>query len=152
MEFESAQNSTTAKLPILKLGEYEMCVIRIKQYFQVQYYALWEVIENGNSWVSVPQITQETGTSVTKMSRPVTAEEKTNKNYDVKARSLLLMALPNEHQLSFILDQMAHLVASITLDSARSYLVIIVTVVGASVTVVVVVESSSVIKILFVIT
>ncbi|GJX06187.1 putative ribonuclease H-like domain-containing protein, partial [Tanacetum coccineum] len=48
MEFESAHSNTTAKLPILKLGEYEMWVIRIKQYFQVQYYALWEVIENGN--------------------------------------------------------------------------------------------------------
>ncbi|GJV69692.1 hypothetical protein Tco_1485201, partial [Tanacetum coccineum] len=47
MEFESAQSNTTAKLPILKLGEYEMWVIRIKQYFQVQDYALWEVIENG---------------------------------------------------------------------------------------------------------
>ncbi|GKC41260.1 putative ribonuclease H-like domain-containing protein [Tanacetum coccineum] len=55
MEFESAQSNTTAKLPILKLGEYEMWVIRIKQYFQVQDYALWEVIKNGNSWVSVPQ-------------------------------------------------------------------------------------------------
>ncbi|GJR25932.1 hypothetical protein Tco_1102164 [Tanacetum coccineum] len=31
MEFESAQSNTTAKLPILKLGEYEMWVIRIKQ-------------------------------------------------------------------------------------------------------------------------
>ncbi|GJV60716.1 hypothetical protein Tco_1466816, partial [Tanacetum coccineum] len=40
--------------------------------------------------------------SVTKMSTPVTAEEKTNKKNDVKARSLLLMALPNEHQLTFI--------------------------------------------------
>ncbi|GKE75567.1 hypothetical protein Tco_1537608, partial [Tanacetum coccineum] len=29
------------------------------------------------------------------------AEEKTNKKNDVKARSLLLMALPNEHQLTF---------------------------------------------------
>ncbi|GJZ30251.1 putative ribonuclease H-like domain-containing protein [Tanacetum coccineum] len=84
MEFESAQSNTTAKLPILKLGEYEMWVIRIKQYFQVQDYALWEV-----------------STSVTKMSVPVTAEEKTNKKNDVKARSLLLMALPNEHQLTF---------------------------------------------------
>ncbi|GJV24200.1 hypothetical protein Tco_1376895 [Tanacetum coccineum] len=101
MEFESAQSNTTAKLPILKLGEYEMWVIRIKQYFQVQDYALWEVIENGNSWVSVPQTAQENGTSVTKMSVPVTAEEKTNKKNDVKARSLLLMALPNEHQLTF---------------------------------------------------
>ncbi|GJZ09713.1 putative ribonuclease H-like domain-containing protein [Tanacetum coccineum] len=35
------------------------------------------------------------------MSVPVTAEEKTNKKNDLKARSLLLMALPNEHQLTF---------------------------------------------------
>ncbi|GJS68668.1 hypothetical protein Tco_0683233 [Tanacetum coccineum] len=61
MEFESAQSGTTAKLPILKLGEYEMWVIRIKQYFQIQDYALWDVIENGNSWVSVPQTAQENG-------------------------------------------------------------------------------------------
>ncbi|GJU55989.1 putative ribonuclease H-like domain-containing protein [Tanacetum coccineum] len=101
MEFESAHSNTTAKLPILKLGEYEMWVIRIKQYFQVQDYALWEVIENGNSWVSIPQTAQENGTSVTKMSVPVTVKEKTNKKNDVKARSLLLMALPNEHQLTF---------------------------------------------------
>ncbi|GJW87386.1 hypothetical protein Tco_0162726 [Tanacetum coccineum] len=101
MELESTNSGPTAKLPILKLGEYEMWVIRIKQYFQIQDYALWEVIENGDSWVSVPQTVQENGTSVTKMSIPVTAEEKTNKKNDVKARSLLLMALPNEHQLTF---------------------------------------------------
>ncbi|GKC44758.1 hypothetical protein Tco_1062480 [Tanacetum coccineum] len=101
MEFETAQNTTTAKLPILKLGEYEMWEMRIKQYFQVQDYALWEVIENGNSWVSVPVTSQENGTSVTKMTVPVTAEEKICKKNDVKARSLLLMALPNEHQLTF---------------------------------------------------
>ncbi|GKG09014.1 hypothetical protein Tco_0334846, partial [Tanacetum coccineum] len=35
------------------------------------------------------------------MSIPVTAEEKTNKKNDVKDRSLLLMALPNKHQLIF---------------------------------------------------
>ncbi|GJR08041.1 putative ribonuclease H-like domain-containing protein [Tanacetum coccineum] len=104
MELESTNSGPTAKLPILKLGEYEMWVIRIKQYFQIQDYALWEVIENGDSWVSVPQTVQENGTSVTKMSIPVTAEEKTNKKNDVKARSLLLMALPNEHQLTFSYD------------------------------------------------
>ncbi|GJS68051.1 hypothetical protein Tco_0682616 [Tanacetum coccineum] len=101
MEFESTNSGTTAKLPILKLGEYEMWVIRIKQYFQIQDYALWEVIENGDSWVSVLQTTQENGTSVTKMYIPVTAEEKTNKKNDVKARGLQFMALPNEHQLTF---------------------------------------------------
>ncbi|GJR31200.1 hypothetical protein Tco_1107432 [Tanacetum coccineum] len=35
------------------------------------------------------------------MSVPVTAKEKINKKNDVNARSLLLMALPNEHQLTF---------------------------------------------------
>ncbi|GJS38112.1 ribonuclease H-like domain-containing protein [Tanacetum coccineum] len=45
MELESTNNGPTAKLPILKLGEYEMWAIRIKQYFQIQDYALWEVIE-----------------------------------------------------------------------------------------------------------
>ncbi|GKA57564.1 putative ribonuclease H-like domain-containing protein [Tanacetum coccineum] len=84
-----------------KLGEYEMWVIRIKQYFQIQDYALWEVIENGDSWVSVPHTSQENGITVTKMSTPATVEEKTNKKNDVKARGLLLMALPNEHQLTF---------------------------------------------------
>ncbi|GJW56428.1 putative ribonuclease H-like domain-containing protein [Tanacetum coccineum] len=66
-------------------------------------YALWEVIENGNSWVPIPVTTpSETGTSTgTKMTMPSTIEEKTCKKNDVKARSLLLMALPNEHQLTF---------------------------------------------------
>ncbi|GJV47104.1 putative ribonuclease H-like domain-containing protein [Tanacetum coccineum] len=56
---------------------------------------------NGNSWVSVPQTAQDNGTSVTKMSVLVTAEEKTIKKNDVKARSLLLHAHPIEHQLYF---------------------------------------------------
>ncbi|GJZ27411.1 hypothetical protein Tco_0571664 [Tanacetum coccineum] len=99
MELESTNSGPTAKLPILKLGEYEMWAIRIKQYFQIQDYALWEVIENGDSWVSVSQTSQENGITVTKMSTPATAEEKTNKKNDVKARGLLLMALPNEHHL-----------------------------------------------------
>ncbi|GJZ75571.1 hypothetical protein Tco_0640036 [Tanacetum coccineum] len=74
---------------------------KVMEFESAQNYALWEVIENGNSWVFVPKIAQENGTSVTKMSVPVTAEEKTNKKNDVKARSSLLMALPNEHQLTF---------------------------------------------------
>ncbi|GJW66193.1 hypothetical protein Tco_0118077 [Tanacetum coccineum] len=36
-----------------------------------------------------------------KMTVPSTAKEKMCKKNDVKARSLLLMALPNEHQLTF---------------------------------------------------
>ncbi|GKB03983.1 hypothetical protein Tco_0832126 [Tanacetum coccineum] len=79
MELENTQNNALAKLPMLKLREYEMWEIRIKQYFQIQDYALWEVIENGNSWVPIPVTTpSETGTSIaTKMTMPSTTEEKT---------------------------------------------------------------------------
>ncbi|GKD00613.1 ribonuclease H-like domain-containing protein [Tanacetum coccineum] len=101
MEIESTNSGPTAKLPILKFGEYEMWAIRIKQYFQIQDYALWEVIENGDSWVLVSQTSQENVITVTKMSTPATAEEKISKKNDVKARGLLLMALTNEHQLTF---------------------------------------------------
>ncbi|GJW14472.1 hypothetical protein Tco_0018605 [Tanacetum coccineum] len=102
MELENSQNNALAKLPMLKLGEYEMWEIRIKQYFQIQDYALWEVIENGNSWVPIPVTAPESGPSTAlKMTVPSTAEEKICKKNDVKARSLLLMALPNEHQLTF---------------------------------------------------
>ncbi|GKF00117.1 hypothetical protein Tco_0023467 [Tanacetum coccineum] len=50
MDLETAQTTTTTKLPILKQGEYDMWRLRIEQYFQVQDYAPWDVIENGNSF------------------------------------------------------------------------------------------------------
>ncbi|GJU29610.1 putative nucleotidyltransferase, ribonuclease H [Tanacetum coccineum] len=79
MELENTQNNALAKLPMLKLGEYEMWEIRIKQYFQIQDYALLEVIENGNSWAPILVTTpSETGTSTTtKMTMSSTIEEKT---------------------------------------------------------------------------
>ncbi|GJT33674.1 retrovirus-related pol polyprotein from transposon TNT 1-94 [Tanacetum coccineum] len=93
IELENTQNNALAKLSMLKLREYEMWEIRIKQYFQIQDYALWEVIENGNSWVPIPVTTpSETGTSTaTKMTVPSTIEEKTCKKNDsmfaaIKAR------------------------------------------------------------------
>ncbi|GJX92086.1 hypothetical protein Tco_0345412 [Tanacetum coccineum] len=90
MEFENSHNNALAKLPMLKLREYEMWEIRIKQYFQIQDYALWEVIENGNLWVPIPVTTTETGPSTgLKMTVPSTAEEKTAKKNDyVDAQSM----------------------------------------------------------------
>ncbi|GJU79489.1 hypothetical protein Tco_1281854, partial [Tanacetum coccineum] len=41
------------------------------------------------------------GITLSKVSTPATAEEKIKRKNDVKARGLLLMALPNEHQLTF---------------------------------------------------
>ncbi|GKC00853.1 hypothetical protein Tco_0986989 [Tanacetum coccineum] len=71
--------------------------------------------KNGNSWVPIPVTSpSETGTSTgIKMTVPSTAEEKTCKKNDVKARSLLLMALPNEHQLTY--DQLQKLVSRLAI-------------------------------------
>nr|GEY09973.1 hypothetical protein [Tanacetum cinerariifolium] len=73
-------------------GDYKMWRLRIEQYFQVQDYALWDVIESENSFVIVTQTTiAEGGAITTTISSPVTAEEKIKKKNDVKARSMLLM-------------------------------------------------------------
>nr|GFB77710.1 ribonuclease H-like domain-containing protein [Tanacetum cinerariifolium] len=102
MDLEYAQNNVVAKLPLLKQGDYEMWKLRIEQYFQVQDYALWNVIENGNSFKPVPRTTANAdGISTSTISGPVTTEEKAQKKNDIKARSKLLMALPNEHLLTF---------------------------------------------------
>nr|GEY17128.1 ribonuclease H-like domain-containing protein [Tanacetum cinerariifolium] len=76
--------------------------LRIEQYFQIQDYALWDVIENGNSFKLVAAtITDDAGTSTTIIPGPVTIEENAKKKNDVKARSMLLMALSNEHLMTF---------------------------------------------------
>ncbi|GJT71968.1 putative ribonuclease H-like domain-containing protein [Tanacetum coccineum] len=87
MDIETAQTNTTAKFPLLKQGEYDMWKLRIEQYFQVQDYALWDAIENGNSFKPAPQTTTNAdGSSTTLIPGPVTADEKTPKKNDVKAR------------------------------------------------------------------
>ncbi|GJR26298.1 hypothetical protein Tco_1102530 [Tanacetum coccineum] len=102
MDLETAQTTTTAKFPILKQGEYDMWRLRIEQYFQVQDYALRDVIENRNSFKLVAQTeTNANGTSTSLIPGPVTTEEKAQKKNDVKARSMLLMALTNEHLMIF---------------------------------------------------
>nr|GEY67929.1 hypothetical protein [Tanacetum cinerariifolium] len=87
MDLETAQTTTTVKLPILKQGEYDMWRLRIEQHFQIQDYALWDVIKNGNSFIPATQTTKNAdGTSTTLITGPVTTEEKVQKKNDVKAR------------------------------------------------------------------
>ncbi|GJS69391.1 hypothetical protein Tco_0702232 [Tanacetum coccineum] len=60
-----------------KICEYEMWRLRIEQYFQVQDYALWDVIENGNSFKPTARtIANADGTSTSMIPGPVTTEEK----------------------------------------------------------------------------
>ncbi|GJW35426.1 hypothetical protein Tco_0058346 [Tanacetum coccineum] len=77
MDLETVQTNTSAKLPLLKQ-------------------------ENGNSFKPAAQTTTNTdGSSPTLIPSLVTGDEKTQKKNDVKARSMLLMALLNEHLLTF---------------------------------------------------
>nr|GEV28651.1 hypothetical protein [Tanacetum cinerariifolium] len=70
--------------------------IRIKQYFLITDYALWEVIVNGDS--PPPKRTVD---GVKQTYPPTTAEEKLGRKIELKARGTLLMALPNKHKLKF---------------------------------------------------
>ncbi|GJT06155.1 ribonuclease H-like domain-containing protein [Tanacetum coccineum] len=77
MDLETAHTNTTAKLPLIKQ-------------------------ENGNSFKPAAQTTTNAdGSSTTLIPGPITADEKSQKKNDVKARSMLLMVLPNEHLLTF---------------------------------------------------
>ncbi|GKC25630.1 hypothetical protein Tco_1027780 [Tanacetum coccineum] len=96
MDSESAHMVAASKVPMLKPGEFEIWRMRIEQYIQMIDYALWEVIENGNS---APKTTVVEG--VEKVIPPTTVEEKAQKRLKVKARSTLMMGIPNEHQLKF---------------------------------------------------
>nr|GEY62007.1 hypothetical protein [Tanacetum cinerariifolium] len=70
--------------------------MRIEQYIQMMDYALWEVIENG---ATLPRTQVVDG--VTTVLPITTAEEKAQRRLKVKARSTLMMGIPNEHQLKF---------------------------------------------------
>ncbi|GKA89184.1 hypothetical protein Tco_0810996 [Tanacetum coccineum] len=95
MDLESTQNNALAKLPLLKQGDYDTWRLRIESYIQLQDYALWEIIKDGNSFKPVARTTANAdGTSTSTIPGAVTAKEKIQKNNDLKAQSILMMILP----------------------------------------------------------
>nr|GEY60880.1 hypothetical protein [Tanacetum cinerariifolium] len=88
-------------LPVMKLP-----LPKIQQYLQNEHYALWEVIEFGDSYEASQE---ESGIgSVSKSSAKnkgrtvaITNEDMQKRRNDFKARTTLLLALPDEHQLRF---------------------------------------------------
>ena len=104
MDMETTQSSsTTAKLPILKQNEYDLWRLRIEQYFMVQDYALWDIIKNGDTWKEyTSEVTNADGSKTSKLNtEPVTNDEKSKRRNDLKAKHLLLMAMPNDQVLNF---------------------------------------------------
>ncbi|GJY48869.1 hypothetical protein Tco_0438825 [Tanacetum coccineum] len=59
-------------------------------------YALWEVLDNGTTLLKT-QVVE----GVTKLLPITYAEDKAQRRLEVKARSILMMGIPNEHQLKF---------------------------------------------------
>ncbi|GJS57664.1 hypothetical protein Tco_0652448 [Tanacetum coccineum] len=96
MDQDSAHMVAASKVPMLKPGEFELWRMRIEQYIQMIDYALWEVIENG---ATLPKIAVVEG--VKKVMPITSAKDKAQRRLEVKARSTLMMGIPNEHQLKF---------------------------------------------------
>nr|GFB89151.1 hypothetical protein [Tanacetum cinerariifolium] len=75
---------------------------RIQQYLQHEHYAIWEVIEFGDSY-KVPTTADPNNTTTRKDDEKtgrtvtITTEDMQRKKNDVKARNTLLLSLPDEH-------------------------------------------------------
>ncbi|GJS41592.1 ribonuclease H-like domain-containing protein [Tanacetum coccineum] len=87
---------STIKLPILKKGEYDIWAMKMEHYLAHTDYPIWEVIQNRNGPVS---ITTNTSGQI-KVLPPRTAEEIVARERE-KARTTLLMALPEDHLAKF---------------------------------------------------
>nr|GFA80365.1 retrovirus-related Pol polyprotein from transposon TNT 1-94 [Tanacetum cinerariifolium] len=78
----------------------------IQQYLQNEHYALWEVIEFGDSYQAPPKETGKDSASESSAKKKgrtvsITTEDMQKRRNDVKAITTLLLALPVEHQLRF---------------------------------------------------
>nr|GEY64337.1 hypothetical protein [Tanacetum cinerariifolium] len=98
------QNPTLAKIPILDTRKFEQWQFRIQQYLQHEHYALWEVNEFGDSY-EAPGDVATTGSASDGTGKlkgrtiTLTIDDMQKRKNDVKARTTLLLSLPDEHQL-----------------------------------------------------
>nr|GFB56517.1 hypothetical protein [Tanacetum cinerariifolium] len=123
-----------AELPLLKTLHCCMKIrstqsqrhkFRIQQYLQNEHYALWEVIEFGDSYKAPPEETvkgpaSESSTRKKGRTVAITTEDMQKRRNDVKARKTLLLALLDEHQLRFSNTDVA--AASLSHDTICVYI------------------------------
>ncbi|GJU26213.1 hypothetical protein Tco_1164834 [Tanacetum coccineum] len=94
---ESPQMVSTVKLPILKKGEYTLWSMRMEQYPTNTDYSLWQVILNGDGPIQVTTDEKGVETEVP----PKTSQALLQRQRERKAKSILLLAIPDEYQLRF---------------------------------------------------
>nr|GEW64168.1 hypothetical protein [Tanacetum cinerariifolium] len=100
------QNPTLAKILILDTGKFEQWKFWIQQYLQHEHYVLWEVIEFEDSYeapkADAATVSASDGSAKKKeRTVAVTTDDMQKRRNDVKARTTLLLALSDEHQLRF---------------------------------------------------
>ncbi|GJT49810.1 ribonuclease H-like domain-containing protein [Tanacetum coccineum] len=93
---ETTQTVSALKLLVLKTRDYDLWSMRMEQYLTHTDYALWEVIVNGDA----PAIASASAGTEGPIP-PKTAEQKLARKNELKAKSTLLLAIPDEHLLKF---------------------------------------------------
>nr|GEZ49892.1 ribonuclease H-like domain-containing protein [Tanacetum cinerariifolium] len=82
---------------MLKTGDYDPWSMRMEQYLTHTDYALWEVIVNGDAPAAIALVSG----SVKAVVPPKTTTEKIERRNELKAKSTLLLAIPDEQLLKF---------------------------------------------------
>ncbi|GJX67768.1 ribonuclease H-like domain-containing protein [Tanacetum coccineum] len=93
---ETTQTVSALKLPVLKTRDYDLWSMRMEHYLTHTDYALWEVIVNGDA----PAIASASVGTEGPIP-PKTTEQKLARMNELKAKSTLLLAIPDENLLKF---------------------------------------------------
>ncbi|GJZ79211.1 putative ribonuclease H-like domain-containing protein [Tanacetum coccineum] len=94
---ETTQTVSALKLPVLKTREYDLWSMRMEQYLTFTDHALWVVIVNGDSISPVASASASAEGPIP----PKTAEQKLARKNELKAKSTLMLAIPDEHLQKF---------------------------------------------------
>ncbi|GJT02055.1 putative ribonuclease H-like domain-containing protein [Tanacetum coccineum] len=94
---ETTQTVSALKLPVLKTREYDLWSMRMEQYLTFTDHALWEVIVNGDSVIPVASASDGAEGPIP----PKTIKQKLARKNELKAKSTLMLAIPDEHLLKF---------------------------------------------------
>nr|GEU82698.1 hypothetical protein [Tanacetum cinerariifolium] len=92
---ETIQTVAALKHPMLKIGDYDLWSIRMEQYLTHTDYALLEVIMNGDAPASIASVSGGAKAVIP----PKTTERKIKRRNELKAKSTLLLAIPDERLL-----------------------------------------------------
>nr|GEW19430.1 ribonuclease H-like domain-containing protein [Tanacetum cinerariifolium] len=94
---QASHTLSTIKLLILKKGEYDIWAIKIEYYLEHTDYPIWELIQKGNGPV---QVSTDINGQI-RVLPPKTAEEILARERERKARTTLLIAIPEDHLAKF---------------------------------------------------